>query len=189
MEALPKKARQFMTRQDWVVLDTETTGRDANAPETEIVEIVIVAHDGTVLLNSLVKPEKPIPPEVICIHGITDEMVKDAPSFTELFPKIDALLKGKVCIVYNAGYDIALIENLAERHGFGFWAVENWCLMKAYADYYKAPGRWRGSGYAWQSLTSACKQQRVTLTEAHRALGDTLATWSLLKTLAERQEG
>src|SRR5258708_2663397 len=104
MEALPEKARRFFAEQNFVVLDTETTGKDANAPETEIVEIVILDHQGTPLLNTLVKPTCAIPQEAIAIHGITDEMVKGAPTFPELFPTIANLLKDKTVIVYNSGY-------------------------------------------------------------------------------------
>src|SRR5258708_2537581 len=189
MEAtLPEKARQFMTRQDWVVLDTETTGKNANAPDTEIVEIVILDHQGVPLLNTLVKPTRPIPANATDIHGITDAMVAMAPTFPEIFPTIANLLKDKVVIVFNADYDIALIENLSTRHNLGFWYCESWCLMRAYTDYWKAPGRFRRSGgYAWQSLGRACEQQHITLTDAHRALGDTLATGALLHKLAESE--
>ncbi len=54
--------------------------------------------------------------------------------------------------------------------------------MKAYADHKKRPGRY--NNYAWIKLQEACELESVTLTDAHRALGDTLATYGLLKALA-----
>lgn len=183
MEALPEKAKRFFTEQNFVVLDTETTGKDTWS--AEIVEIVILDHQGVPLLNTLVKPTCAIPQGAQAIHGITDEMVVGAPSFPELFPTIVNLLKDKVCIVYNAEYDIPLLESVAKRHGFKWYCESGWCLMKAYADYRKTPGRY--GNYKWHRLGDACEQQRVVLTDAHRALGDTLATWALLKKLAESE--
>jgi len=49
-----------------VILDTETSGLDSRA---EIVEIAVVDTDGRVLVNTLVKPSRPIPPDVSAIHG------------------------------------------------------------------------------------------------------------------------
>lgn len=65
-------------RQDWVILDTETTGLDTMA---EIVEISIIASDGHVLLDTLIRPSNPIPPAATAIHHISDLMVVAAPTF------------------------------------------------------------------------------------------------------------
>jgi DNA polymerase III alpha subunit (gram-positive type) len=64
-----KWARQQLALDNWVILDTETTG----LYDAEIVEIAVVDPLGEALLNTLVKPTIPIPTEVIEIHGITDE--------------------------------------------------------------------------------------------------------------------
>ena len=72
---------------DYVVLDTETTGLDEDA---EIVEIAIVDSTGKVLLDTLVKPSKPLP--VYCeaseIHGITNEMLVNAPNWQDIYEKV-----------------------------------------------------------------------------------------------------
>ena len=60
----------------WVILDTETTGLDNTA---EAIQIGVLAPDGNVLLNTLVNPICHIPENVTHIHGITNEMVEDAP--------------------------------------------------------------------------------------------------------------
>jgi DNA polymerase-3 subunit epsilon len=112
-------------------------------------------------------------------------MVAQAPSFGDIFPQIEAALKDKIAIVYNADYDIALLGYHAQRYGFETWfCEEDWCLMKAYARHWGVPKR-RGGDYQWQKLADACQQQNVVLEEAHRAMGDTLATYALLKKLAE----
>ena len=58
-----------------VFLDTETTGLNDLA---EIVEISILDDDGLVLLDTLVRPRRPIPADAIRIHGIRNEMVAEA---------------------------------------------------------------------------------------------------------------
>jgi DNA polymerase III subunit epsilon len=182
---LPEVARRFFDARDFVILDLETTGKDPHSPMTEIVEISILNEDGDTLLHTLVRPERVIPPEVTDLHGINDVMVANAPTFCEVFPRIAAAITGKTVVVYKAGYDIYLLDNLIIRNHLTMPEFNSWCLMLAYADYYKAPGRY--GGYAWQKLSEACEQQQVQLVDAHRALGDTLATWRLLQALAEKE--
>ena len=54
------------------------------------------------------QPTIPIPEGAIAIHGITDEMVKDAPNFCEVYPQIVAALAGKEVLIYNANFDIRI---------------------------------------------------------------------------------
>src|SRR5205814_1881064 len=72
-----------------VFLDSETTGLDHQA---EIIEIAIVDARGAVLLDTFVRPDSRIPPEVTRIHGIVDAMVAGAPRWPALYPQLFALL-------------------------------------------------------------------------------------------------
>jgi DNA polymerase III epsilon subunit-like protein len=85
-----------------VVLDTETTGLHDSA---RIVEIAVLGINGDVILDSLVNPGVPIPPEATKIHRITDDMVKTAPTFSDLLAKLTAALTGRKVIVYNQAFD------------------------------------------------------------------------------------
>lgn len=69
-----------------IFCDTETTGQDRNA---EVCEIAIVDEHENVLFESLVKPSKPIPQAATKIHGITNEMVANAPTFAEIWHQIE----------------------------------------------------------------------------------------------------
>lgn len=182
MDALAQ-AKKFFRDGNFVVLDTETTGLDISV--AEIVEIAIINHAGEPLLDTLIRPTLPIPAEVMRIHGITDGMVQEAPPFSEIFPRIAELLKDKIAVVYNADYDMTILEDLAEHHGFGFWESKSWCLMQNYANFKKTPGRY--GDYKWHKLSDACAQQRVMIGTAHRALGDAQAAYALLKALSEKE--
>lgn len=107
-------ARRIFLREkdDWVILDTETTG----LYDAEIVQISICNLYGKVILDSLVKPTISIPEEVTNIHGITDEMVKDALSFSEIYPQIVELLKDKQVLIYNADFDISILAYCRKLH-------------------------------------------------------------------------
>lgn len=66
----------------------------------------------------LVNPEMPIPPESTEIHGITDDMVKDAPTFNDLAEKFQETFQDAVLIGQNiAHYDIPLLHNELLRAG------------------------------------------------------------------------
>jgi len=73
-------------------LDTETTGL---GPTDQVVEIAILDPEGDPLVESLVRPTINIPPDAVAIHGITDEMVREAPSWPALWPTISPILKGR----------------------------------------------------------------------------------------------
>ena len=59
--------------------------------------------------------------------------------------------------------------------------------MKAYAQYYGQRNT-RYGGYRWQSLTKACQQQRVRVSNAHDALGDARLTAALIRAIEKKYE-
>lgn len=106
--------------QPWATVDLEATGAGHDA---KIVEIGIVrSRFGQVLdvWSSLVNPGCPIPNDVVSIHGIDDEMVKDAPSIDLIRDDIESRLADvDVVVAYNGyGYDEVLLKN----HGIAITA-------------------------------------------------------------------
>jgi DNA polymerase III subunit epsilon len=179
---LPEVAHNLFT-DGFVLLDCETTGKDPHTG-TGLCEITILDTDGTPLLSSLVNPGCPISEEARAVHGITEDMVKDAPMFREIGPEIARLIDGQIVVIYNAGFDAWLLDRLFIENGLDMPDFQQWCLMLAYAEYHQAPGKYPGQ-YAWQSLSVACEQQGVEQDgEAHRTMADTMMTWKLLQTLA-----
>lgn len=104
----------------WVAFDTETSGR--YPIESEICEIAAVkwTKDGEQsTFASLIKPSRPMSDEVIRIHGITNEMVADAPSLEEVLPKFAAFIKGSVLLAHHAQFDLGFVAAALEGCDLG----------------------------------------------------------------------
>lgn len=165
-------ARALLACPDLMILDTETTGLTTSA---QVIQIGIIDQAGAVLLDTLVKPTCRITPEATTIHGITDAMVRGAPTFAALLPRLRALIAGKRIAIYNADFDIRLLRQTATACGVALPRLTADCVMRAYSSWV---GEWnaRHGNYRWQPLPGG----------DHSAIGDARATLALIKKTAER---
>ncbi len=167
-----------------VYLDTETTGlRDSD----QIVEIGIIDADGRVLFESLVRPIGRISIDAMRVHGITDAMVKNAPTWQDVWPQVDAALSGRRIGIYNADFDTRLMQQSHRAHHWPWQTVLNtFCIMKLYAPF---RGDWnaRYGNYRYYSLDEARAHCRLDLPNAHRATADALLARALLHYMAAAQ--
>lgn len=161
-----REARQLWEVQP-VFLDTETTGLHRQA---EIVEICIVDYDGSILLDTLVKPHGPIPFEAFSVHGITDHMVKDANPWNKIWPEVEEILTNRYVGIYNAEFDLKMIRQSHRLHGMPWRppASRFFCVMNLYSDFC--------GSRKWQKLDAAGRQCRIPLPNSHRARDDALLT-------------
>lgn len=188
-----RKARLFLsnfaTRDNWLVLDTETTGPDAE--DDEIVEIGLITSQGETVFDSLVKPKGEISEGAQEVHGIGPEDVADAPPITEIGQKLRGLLITQTVLIYNRAFDGPIIENSFRRRGVEVdwtdWDLR--CVMEAYAMGY---GEWDDyhESYSWVKLEQACRDRDVTFagTDLHRAAGDAELTRRLVRSFAEDKQ-
>ncbi len=102
----------------FVVFDVETTGLLAR--QSRVLEIgAIKIRNGIILerRNWLIKPDLPIPQKVQDIHGITPELVSNAPPFSAVFPEFQAFTSNTILLAHNARYDHAFMaEELSRNH-------------------------------------------------------------------------
>ncbi|OXX55291.1 DNA polymerase III subunit epsilon [Vibrio sp. V12_P9A6T4] len=183
---------QILNLENAVILDTETTGLDDKA---QIVEIsAVCALTGSVLFSSLVRPQCWIPAEATAIHGITNSDVSNAPSFISILTPLFTALFERNFVIYNSDFDTRLFiqsyelnkQMTSKFHRFYYHVlkqklIDSRCAMNWYAAFFGQLDDYRG-GYRWQSLTNACKQQGVDVSDlsAHRALADCEMTRRLI---------
>lgn len=101
----------------FAVVDVETTGSRAGGGD-RVTEVAVVLVQGTrceVVLDSLVDPERPIPPAVTMVTGITDAMVRAAPPFAEVAEQVLTVLAGRVFVAHNARFDWAFLSGELRR--------------------------------------------------------------------------
>ena len=177
-----REARRLLER-DLVVFDTETTGLD---PTDEIVEIALLSVTGTVILDTLVKPRKPIPSSATAVHGIRNEDLTGAPRIEDVLPRIQGSRSHLAS--YNFAFDGRLVlQSLAGTEYANDWfppAERRHCIMELYARYHGEWNDYHGS-YTWQSLGSALSQCGLEFQgPPHRALTDARAAAALLRYMA-----
>ncbi|TKH25438.1 3'-5' exonuclease [Bacillus cereus] len=163
--------KMFINKDQFVILDTETTGLTLR---DQIIEISVIDLAGKILLNSLVKPTIIIPAEATSIHGITNEMIHGAQSWTTIYKELLEVTVGKTILIYNAEFDLGMIENTCIANNVEFKDFKSTCVMKMYADYVDSK--------KWISLSDATK-----LTIKHRAAADCFTVLELLQQLENNQ--
>lgn len=154
--------------------DLETTG--INVAKDRIVEIAIlkVYPNGNKESHTWrVNPEMPIPPETSAIHGITDEMVANEPTFKELAPKVYALIKDSDLGGFNSNrFDIPLLAEELLRAEVDF-DMKKALSVDVQTIFHKMEKRTLEAAYKFY-----CDKDLV---DAHSAAADTKATYEVLK--------
>jgi DNA polymerase-3 subunit epsilon len=113
-------ARRVVEEGEALILDTETTGLEAH---DEVIQLAIVDMRGHVLLQTLVRPTVPVGTEARAIHGITDEVLAEAPSFAQLHETIAGLLGNRSVLAYHAHFDCRLLAQTCAKYGLPPLAV------------------------------------------------------------------
>ena len=174
---------------DFIILDLETTGLDDDA---EICQIGLLSSTGDVLMNQLIKPTEPIPTSASNIHGITDDMVKDAPTFDAIYEQLCDLIIDREVVIFNAAFDSRVLAQVCRRHGLleATTVIGNvHCAMLQYADF---RGDWNDyhGNFRWPKLTYAIDEFKIDLGDgkAHDAMTDCRITLALIEGMAAQAE-
>jgi len=163
------------------VFDLETTG--TNTAKDRIVEISIirVEPDGTEETKTWrVNPQMPIPKEASDVHGITDEDVKDAPTFEQIAQEIFEWIHDADLAGFNSNrFDVPLLAEELLRAGIDFDLKTN-NMIDVQNIFHKMEPRNLAAAYKFY-----CNGD---LTNAHSAEADTQATLEILKAQLQRYE-
>lgn len=161
-----------------VIFDLETTGLFPRKDRIIELGAIKVCPDGTEVERTwLLNPTIPIPPETSEIHGITDEIVKDCPTFADLADEIFAFFEDCDVGGFNSDrYDIPCLEEEFARVGLNFGSS-----LRRHIDVQRIYHRMEP-----RDLTSAVKKYlHRDHTGAHGAGADTRATLEVLKAQLE----
>lgn len=157
---------------EFAVVDIETTG--GSGTYHKIVEIAIVITDGYQILESwstLIHPERSIPPNVALIHGISEDMVKDAPKYYEVAEKIWKLTENRIFVAHSVQFDYGFVKSEFGALGADYQRARL-CTVRLSKKVWP--------GHSSYSLGNLCRDRGIRISQRHRALGDAQATAQLL---------
>jgi len=168
----------------YVVVDTETTG-GSHWLYDKITEIAaVVVRDGEIVevYETLVNPQRSIPPFVSRLTNITWDMVKDAPTFDRVAPDLMRVLEGRVFVAHNAHFDWRFITSEVARSTGHQLRGRRLCTVKMARKVLPQLSR--------RSLDHVARYYGVEIRNRHRAGGDAIATAKclvrMLSDLADR---
>lgn len=120
---------------DYIVLDTETTGLpDENGPP-DIVALGITVVRNREIAESVefkTRPQKRISEEAQSIHGITNEQAAGFDSFESQWNQIADYLKDQLIVIHNASFDWPILLDHVARYGLSTPAIQGvFCSQKA----------------------------------------------------------
>lgn len=159
-----------------IVFDLETTGLDLVKDRIIQLSYIKVYPDGREQRgNEIVNPGKSIPQEVVALTGITNENVKDKPTFKTIAAKISEEFKGCDFAGFNSNYfDIPMLAEEFLRAGIDF-DFSKCRLIDAQTIFHKMERRNLAAAYKFY-----CGRAMEDDFEAHRADQDTEATYRVL---------
>ena len=163
----------------YAIIDIETTG--GNPHRDRITEIAILLHDGKRIVreyDTLINPERKIPPFVSRMTGITDAMVAQAPRFYEVARQIIELTENAVFVAHNSSFDYHFIQSEFRSLGYEY-TRQQLCTYKL--------SRKLMPGMESYGLGKLCNQLNIPNYSRHRAVGDAQATAILFDMLLEKQ--
>lgn len=160
-----------------IVFDLETTGLDLVNDRIIQLSYIKVFPDGKEERgDQFFNPGKPIPTEVSQLTGITDDMVKDAPTFKALAPSLNEKFKGCDFAGFNSNhFDVPMLAEEFLRSGIDF-DFSKCRLIDAQTIFHKMERRNLAAAYKFY-----CGHKMEEDFEAHRADQDTEATYRVLQ--------
>ena len=162
------------------IVDLETTGMHAGRDritEVGVVRIDADAAGGAPRVqewSTLVDPEVPIPPAIQALTGITDAMVRGAPTFSRVAGEVRERLADCVVVAHNARFDHGFLKHEFARLGAPFSARPLCTVRLSRRLYPDADGH---------GLDAVAARHGIDVGDRHRALGDARAVWAFVQAI------
>ena len=157
-----------------VFIDLETTGVNLSIDRIVEIAIIKIIPDGSKFSKQkILNPQMPIPKSSSAIHGITDEKVKDAPTFKQVANELKQFIDDADLSGYNSNrFDIPMLMEEFLRAGFTI-DMTNRRMLDVQHIYHMMEKRTLGAAYKFY-----CEKE---LHDAHSAEADAIATWEILE--------
>jgi DNA polymerase III subunit epsilon len=161
------------------VIDLETTGINIGSDRIIEIAIIKISPDGTrQVKRKLLNPQMPIPKASSDVHGITDEMVKDAPTFKQAANEIKQFIDNCDMAGYNSNrFDVPMLVEEFLRIGMEI-SIDGKRLVDVQRIFHMMEQRTLSAAYKFY-----CQKN---LEGAHSAEVDASATWEVLEAQIER---
>lgn len=164
----------------YAIVDIETTGNfSATGGITEIAIVVTNGKEVIETYETLVNPNAHIPPFIENLTGISNQMIENAPQFSEVAEEIASILEGKVFVAHNVNFDYKYVKFELDLAGFSIGQARL-CTVRL--------GRKILPGLPSYSLGKLTRSLGIKHENKHRAMSDTMATVELFHLLIEKGE-
>ena len=168
---------------EFVVLDTETTG--LRPGPNRVIEIAGIRMRGGEVIDSfqsLLNPNRRLPPFIVQFTGITQEMVAGAPGAEQIFPDFLQFIEGAILVGHNIGFDIGFLSYEAQLLGYAF-PIDGLDTIPLARRFLPGLRRFK--------LDVVAGHLKIPMVNRHRALGDAKVTAAIFLKLLNiaRQEG
>ncbi|WP_374202513.1 3'-5' exonuclease [Curtobacterium sp. VKM Ac-2922] len=188
---LPAPAQDLSTRPWWHALgvfDLETTGIDVETARIVTAHVGLIDMTGRSIVEGswLADPGVPIPEQASAVHGISTERAQAegrpaAEVVAEIVAAVEAVFaRGIPLVIYNAPYDLTLLDREAKRHGIASPVIGNvvdpLVIDKALDTYRKGK----------RTLEAAAELYGVDLSDAHDAGADAIAAGRVAQAIAAK---
>ncbi len=166
-------------QQAYVVVDVETTGGSGDSHRVTEIGAVKLCNGRIVdRFSTLLNPQRPIPPGITRLTGITPAMVEDAPYFSDIADDFEAFLQGAIFVAHNVEFDYGFIAREFGRLGRRF-RYPRLCTCASMRRLYP--------GHRSYSLAALAEAYDIPLRNHHRALCDAEAAAQLLLVVNEKR--
>ncbi|MFE3557337.1 3'-5' exonuclease [Streptomyces sp. NPDC059193] len=170
-------ARRTLADPRTVLIDLETTG--LTTPYA--VQIAAIDAYGRTIIDTLVQPQEPIEDGAIAVHGVTMEMVREAPIYAAILPRLADALTGRHCVAYNSAFDReCLARETARATAAGHPQASALWQSLTWADAMEPYAAWRGLWHAGRGTYRA-----QPLGGTHRAASDCFTLLERMNAMAD----